>query len=121
MLFKKRRDLAIIGTLCVGASPSSLMLSEAKLVPVHLHMAPICCLIKECLPPVNEMPKEASVRPLTSLSLVCLDRRDSSVCSRQKPSSEMDAWTALMTDSSSFSFAPPAEKPWVSNKCPLSR
>lgn len=48
---------------------------------LSLHMAPICCLIRvgASLTPVNEMPKEASVRPLTSLSLVCLDHRDTSV------------------------------------------
>lgn len=51
MLFKIRRDFVIIEALCVSAAPSSLILIEAKLVPVHLHMAPICCLIKECLPP----------------------------------------------------------------------
>lgn len=52
---------------------------------LSLHMAPICCLIRvgASLTPVNEMPKEASVRPLTSLSLVCLDHRDTSVWSRQ--------------------------------------
>lgn len=36
ILFKIRKDLVLIGALCVCATPSSLMLSEAKLVPVHL-------------------------------------------------------------------------------------
>lgn len=35
ILFKIRKDLVLIGAGCVCATPSSLMLSQAKLVPVH--------------------------------------------------------------------------------------
>lgn len=62
ILLKIRKDLVLIGAGCVCATPSSLVpvrISEQHgraLQSPHLfcclslHMAPICCLIKECAP-----------------------------------------------------------------------
>lgn len=100
ILFEMRRDLVLIEAGCGCATPSPLMLSQAKLISAHLweqqslllqptscccpslHMALFCCLIKRVQAnstPVNELCKEANVSPFISLSLVFLDYRAISV------------------------------------------